>query len=96
MGYELNAKRQPTFLWRYRDVEVRDFPQPAGNGFDRRLTMKRKGPGSSGQLYMRFQSAEDIDIAIDGNKTISSGSEIRVPVEFKGDVAEFTVKYSFK
>lgn len=95
MGYELNEKRQPTFLWRYRDVEVHDFPQPTAAGFDRRLILKKKGK-ETGQLYLRFESNDKLEIAIEGHPSKAGDSDIRVPVEFKNGQAELTVKYSLK
>ena len=95
MGYELNEKRQPTFLWSYHDVLVEDFPSPTADGFDRHFTIKEAGK-HVGQLFMRFQTSDQLAITVEGNPSTSKDNEIRVPITFKNKQAKFTVKYFFK
>lgn len=96
IGYELNEKRHPTFMWHFDGVEVRDCPQPMAKGFKRLFTMERTRDGESEPLYMRFQPSDQLDISVEGNATTTVGSEIRVPIEFSDGKAEFSVIYTIK
>ncbi len=54
-GYELDAKRQPTFKWEYQGVKVEESYFPSGTSKDGNASLKRTvkfaSPGGKNGLY---------------------------------------------
>lgn len=79
-GYRLDAKRFPTFRYRYEDLEVTDHFEPAvfgeKKGFTRTITITGKPAENT---YFRLASTGEQSPAADG--WISIGSDLSLKVE---------------
>ncbi|MFT5497390.1 MAG: hypothetical protein ACI9TH_002796 [Kiritimatiellia bacterium] len=95
-GYELNAKRQPTFLWTWHDLAVSDFPVPSKEGgFTRTLQFKGPAP-ATGPLYVRIANGDTgLSCRVEGATPITSGAETRVPIDLSSGQAELILHYTF-
>jgi hypothetical protein len=62
-GYELDAKRRPTFFYTFGKVEVRDYFEPVAEkphpGFRRKLQIERKEPVE--KLVLRLAVAKKVE-----------------------------------
>jgi len=96
LGYELNAKRHPTFYWTWRDVAVSDFPQPnKEGGFTRTLRFKGKAP-ATGPLYFRVANADTgLSYRVEGAQAITGDGDTRIPIDLSRGKAEVIVHYTF-
>lgn len=69
-GYELDKKGRPTFLYSFKDVEVRDFFEAVPGkdpGFKRTLTLESKAPPSP--LYFRDRESR-IPVKFENGKAV--------------------------
>ncbi len=70
-GYRLDDKQRPTFLYRFADVQVEDYPvgvtlrNQAEAGFHRTLTV-RAADGAAGRIYQRAAVGNSIAAGPDG------------------------------
>lgn len=89
-GYRLDAKRRPTFAYRYGDIAVEDFFEDvrdaAGNAFFKR-TLRFDSPGEQPAFY--FRAAAGKGVAKKGERTFGIGGlNLRITSAHTGLVRE--------
>ena len=89
-GYHLDAKRRPTFLYRYGDIAVEDFFEDArdkgGKAFFKR-TLQFDAPDAQQPFY--FRAATGQKIAAKSERVFAADSlQVRITSEHKGIVRE--------
>jgi mono/diheme cytochrome c family protein len=97
-GYDLDAKRRPTFLYTWNQVEVRDFfeavegkPNP---GFKRTLTLQSKEAVAN--AWFRAAAAKSaLKIGVDGATPVARGNELLVPLDLKGGKRTLVLTYTW-
>ncbi len=95
-GYELNAKRQPTFLWSWRDIEVTDFISPSASGeLKREITLKGKAPSSGSLLYYLGQQGSGLQVQLEGAELVTTGKDNRAKIDLSSGQATLVVHYTF-
>lgn len=81
LGYQLDDKRRPTFLYRFNDIEIADFPKavpgPLEASFHRTITLKTAS--SPANLYHRVATVRDIQKLDDGTFMINKEVRVRFP-----------------
>jgi mono/diheme cytochrome c family protein len=95
-GYELDAKRRPTFLYSFGKVEVRDFfeaveakPNPS---FKRTITLESKEPPAG--LWFRAAAGKlDGRVKVTAEGGVVRGTDLLVPVSFASGKATIVVTY---
>lgn len=100
-GYELDAKRRPTFLYSCAGASVKDFFEPAAGGFRRTLAVE----SAPDALWYRAAAASSVvrqpdgsykasglTIRVEGEPALRKGQELLVPVKGK---ATIVVRYAW-
>ena len=79
LGYELDARRRPAFLYAYGAVRVRDFPEAVADerrpGFRRTFTLEAEAPPAN--LWYRALAARKIERTADGTFRTPEGLTVR-------------------
>ncbi len=63
-GYQLDAKRRPTFMYSFRELAVKDFPEAIAGGLKRTFTFEGKAPEN---LWYRALSGKAPEKQADGS-----------------------------
>jgi len=93
-GYELDAKRRPTFMYSFGKVEVRDFFEPAeGKSFKR--TLKFESKEAPANLWFRAGTGGSLKIKVEGATAVPRGPELLVPVVLKDGALTLTLTYTW-
>jgi mono/diheme cytochrome c family protein len=97
-GYELDAKRRPTFQYSFSKVEVRDFfealegkPNPS---FKRTITLESKEPPAG--LWFRAAAGKldgKVKVTVEGG--VVRGTELLVPLTFASGKCTIVVNYAW-
>jgi mono/diheme cytochrome c family protein len=81
VGYDLDARGRPTFIYEWGGYEVRDFFEPAEKGLKRTLTLVPRGSNPEGAVY-RAAAAKKIEKQADGTwRCDALGVRLEGPVE---------------
>jgi len=96
-GYELDAKRRPTFLYAFGKVEVRDFfeavegkPAPT---FKRTITLESKDAPAGLWFRAAAGKLDRLKVTVEGG--VVRGTELLVPVSFASGKATIVVTYGW-
>lgn len=95
-GYELDAKRRPTFTYAFGKVEIRDFFEALeGKSFKR--TLKFESKDALAGLWFRASAGNvgGLKIKIDGAAPVQRGAELLVPIVLKDGALTLTLIYSW-
>lgn len=80
LGYELDARRRPAFLYAFGEVRVRDFPEAVAGEprpwIRRTITLEAEAPPA--QLWYRALAARSIQKAPDGSFRTPEGLSVRL------------------
>jgi hypothetical protein len=93
-GYELDAKRRPTFLYSFGKVDVRDFFEAMeGKSFKRTLKFESKEAPANLWFRVSAGAAGGLKIKVEGADAVQRGTELLVPVVLKEGTLKIEVTY---
>jgi hypothetical protein len=84
-GYRLDKKRRPTFMYRFRNIDVEDYPMAVGTELDAKFlrSIRFKSKSDVVNVWMKVAEGDSINQRGDGVYVVDG----RLQISFKGEEA---------